>query len=398
MTHLMDTVRFRKLGIEYGQGACLVSADDKTYIDFFADVGTASLGYRSDEMLKAIARVADSGIVHSPILFENNRREHAAEQLCKLTKMDKVFFCNSGAEAVEAAIKIARKRWWQKYHPTHINEPFFTGPEIWCQRGSFHGRTLAGVAAGDGPPYHRAGFGPLPHGFRHFDNWRDIPEVDEVAAVMVSPVFGNNDVRPFQGDTWVAGAANLGLLRVWCNQRDIPLIFDEVQSGAGRCGGVTYADVLGSDPADIITLGKGIAMGAPVGAVLARGEYATVLTPGSHFSTFGGNPLCCEFLIGMLRWLQADGNLGRADAVGKTITDALDGHPHVKAIRRQGALVAVDIDADVLALAQRCEDHGLLLGAFRHGPGPLKITPPLNIDSMALRQGLRVLCEQLAAA
>lgn len=394
MTQLMDTVRFRDLGITSGRGACLLNdKDNRFYIDFFCDVGTASLGYGSDEMHNALANVAANGIVHSPILFKHDVRELAAKRLCDATDMDKVFFCNSGAEAVEAAIKIARKEYAANYNNKLVVDG--VQPVIYTQVGSFHGRTLAGIAAGNGPAYHREGFGPLPSGFAHFQHWSEVPH--SAAAIMISPVFGNNDVRPAFGTSWPGGIDELRQLRKYCDDHRITLIFDEVQSGGGRTGDITYAKRIGVQP-DILTLGKGIAMGAPVGATLARGKFAHTIKPGMHFSTFGGNPLCCHFLLTMLEWLDNRENLLNVDKLGQRIATVLVEHPQVTSVRAIGALVAADVNVDTLKLAQGCEDVGLLLGAFRQGPGPLKITPPLNITQSELTWGLKTLLDQLTQA
>lgn len=388
MSHLMDSVKFVDLGIETGHGSMLMG-NGIPYIDFFTDVGTASLGYAAPEHERALKRVLRSGLVHHPILFRNADRDLAAERLCAMTGMDKVFFSNSGAESVECAIKIARKHWWDNKGKTNGGHPI-----IFCQRGSFHGRTLAGVAAGDGPWYHRSGFEPLPQGFGHFERWRDVPE--DAAAIMISPIFGNNDVKPFSGSSWDENVKELRLLRNYCDQEGIILIFDEVQSGGGRCGAVTYSEKIGVRP-DILTLGKGIAAGAPVGATLARGDFANQITPGVHFSTFGGNPLCIAFLDEMLDWLSKRENIARIEATGSLMERMLVGATHVLNIRRQGMLIGVDLDIDTLNLAHECKDGGLLLGAFRQGPGVLKLTPPLNITDIELNAGMKVLLGKLYA-
>lgn len=389
MTSLMPTVRFRELDIVMGQGATLFSRDGKSYIDFFTDVGTASLGYDSPESRECLESILRHGMVHSPILFQSDVRESAAARLCHMTGMDSVFFCNSGAEAVEAAVKLVRKHW---HNPNNTHR----SPVIFTAQGGFHGRTLTGLAAGDGPPYHTDGYGPFPEGLnyrfdpnnweQHIDAYVDVPSI---AAVMFAPVFGNNDVREYN-------LTSLKALRRWCTIKNIPLIFDEVQSGSGRTGHPTYAQRIGVQP-DVLLLGKGVAMGAPCGALLVNTGAVETFTPGSHFSTFGGNPMCSTFLDSMWHWLSKAGREAEIEATGDKITTALREMKGVQSVRQVGMLIAADVNVSTTVLAARCEADGLLLGAFRQGPGPLKITPPLNISERELNDGLRILKTNLEA-
>jgi acetylornithine/succinyldiaminopimelate/putrescine aminotransferase len=211
--------------------------------------------------------------------------------------------------------------------------------------------------------------------------------------VLVHPIRGNSDARPFQGRTWHDAMMELRDLRNFCTHHDITLIFDEVQTGSGRTGAYTYGQAIGVRP-DILTLGKGIAMGVPMGAMLARGEYANVFTPGTHFSTFGGNPLCCQFLEQMLGWLQTPGNLDQVNDLGRLIVNEIRKMKHVSNARAQGMLIAADLDIDNKVLATRCQDKGLLIGCFRP---VLKLTPPLNISMAELSKGLSILASCLEA-
>lgn len=372
MTSLMDTIKLPPNAPVFcgGEGPELFTATGERYLDFFCDVGTASLGY--SEPWGALARLVDDRIpVHAPNRYAFKLREKVAAELCKLVGMDKVFFCNSGTEAVEAALKCARLRQFQR---TGDNDLRF---EVWGYRKGFHGRTYGALAAGDGPVYHYTGFGPQLQGFRHFT---DISEIDpRAAAVILSPVFVNGDVNEL-------GGAYLYQLREFCDQNDIALIFDEVQTGSGRCGGdvFTYAQRVGIRP-DIITLAKGVAMGAPVGAMLARGDYATAFTVGSHFSTFGGNPFSCRMLEGMMAWWGS--NKSSADELGKVLRGSLRKIPGFQNVRGPGALIAFDYDRP-MALAEAALNQHLLIGVFHDGPGPVKLTPPLNITPAMLKTGI----------
>ena len=374
--HLMHTLEFREPTFKQGAGTTLITDDGQEYIDLFGDVGTASVGYFSEIHSDVLQRMLDASMPpHAPNLFKFEERDRAARRLCEATEMDKVFFCNSGTEAVEAAIKMARL--YQHRVTLHRS------PEIWSYSGGFHGRTYGALAAGDGPSYHYEGFGALPSDFHHFDDANEIPA--NVAAVILAPVFGNNDVIEYpQG--W------LQQLRSYTEENGILLIFDEVQTGAGRCGAMTYAQKIGVKP-DIITMAKGLAAGAPCGAMLAREGIAEAFTPGSHFSTFGGGPLTMAFLNGMLDWLLLPGRLEGINSGGKMITDVLATHDWAHNVRGTGMLIAYDSDADTVELAKLCAAEQVLIGAFRVGPGPVKTTPPLNMSSSTIIRGIEALDE-----
>lgn len=380
--HLMQITDFREQTFVGGHGPWLRDDKGEEYLDFFADVGTASLGYGSSEINSVLGRLIE-GPIHAPNLFQHKRRNEVAARLCALTKMDKVFFCNSGAEAVEAAIKLARLYW----HKLRSSEELRSS--IWSYSGGFHGRTSALIWVGDGAPYHREGFGQCPPGLgNHFgEDYTQIP--DDAAAVILAPVFGNNDVLVYPIG-WLKG------LRKYCTDRGILLIFDEVQTGAGRCGALTYGQKVGIRP-DILTLAKGIAMGAPVGIMLANGAVADTFTPGSHWSTFGGNPLSVEFIDGMLNWLEGrfgnepGGEWARYSQInmnGAMIRSYLSGQPWAHNVRGEGMLIAFDIKADAKEFATAAMKRSLIIGAFRSGHGPVKITPPLNTSLDDISFGL----------
>jgi acetylornithine/N-succinyldiaminopimelate aminotransferase len=372
-----------------GDGPWLWDEANQKYLDFFCDVGTSSLGYASKEQRVVLSRLlCDFVPLHAPNLYLHTERDRAAERICRATGMDKVFFCNSGAEAAETAIKLARLYQYKRHGAGRH--------AIACHKGGFHGRTLATLAAGDGPPYHREGFGPLPSGFFHFptmpgalDRLDELNEANNLAAVMLAPVAGNNDVQEFP-EEW------LHQLRAWCDETGVLLVFDEVQTGAGRSGTrYTYAEREGVRP-DILTLGKGVAMGVPTGVCLARAEVAEAFTPGSHFSTFGGNPLCAAFVNGMLDWCTPE-NLVMVEGKGMHLKRHLAMSGWAKNVRGPGMLIAFDIDVDTIDFAMACLESGLLVGAFRRGPGTVKVTPPLNASLDDLQLGLALMDEAMAS-
>jgi len=319
--------------------------------------------------------------VHVPNLFSFEERNIAAERLCYLTGMDKVFFCNSGTEAVEAAIKLARLYQYKRFKSDFTYESG-RSKYIYTVKGSFHGRTLGSLSAGDGPPHHTEGFGPLTGGFRKFEH---LEEIDPylATAVLIAPVFGNNDVREYDHN-WLID------LRVKCNEHNITLIFDEVQTGAGRCGDFSYAKKIGVQP-DVMTMAKGVAMGCPVGACLALKPFSETFTSGTHFSTFGGNPIGMAHVNGMLDYLEYSPNMDSINGKSSHVKSVLGKIGYPKNVRGTGLLIAYDSPHDVLELGQECLKRGLLIGAFRKGPGPVKITPPLNITLDDLDYGLSIL-------
>jgi acetylornithine/succinyldiaminopimelate/putrescine aminotransferase len=297
-------------------------------------------------------------------------REEAARELCVALGMDKVFFGNSGTEAVETAIKLARRFQYEREAMRH---------DVWTYKGEFHGRTLGSLAASDGPSYHYSGFGPMPEGFYHFADIEEIPT--DAAAVLVCPVFCNKDVIPFP-DGW------LKRLREYTAENDIVLIFDEIQTGMGRCGDFSFSRKHGIQP-DVIALAKGMAMGYPMGAVLAKEEIADAFFPGTHFSTFGGNPLACQFLLGMINWIGEN----RADLIERSIQfhASLESLGWAANLRTEGMMAAFDIDVDRLDFADACLGAGLLIGAFSKGPGAVKLTPPLLISEAELLDAIEIM-------
>jgi acetylornithine/N-succinyldiaminopimelate aminotransferase len=377
--YLMDTLNTKSLTFVSGFGSKLIDSLGGEYIDFFTDVGTSSLGYGGSTAHQKAKEILSLNPFHAPNLYGWGLRSAVAKQICDATGMDRVFFCNSGTESVEAALKLMRKY----QHDSGVKN----GIGILGEKGGFHGRTYGSLAVGDGPSHHYKGFGPLPEGFAHFefntDEYKKFRK-ELVCGIMISPVFGNNDVR-VPDDGW------LKELRAYTSENNMLLAFDEVQSGSGRTGAMTYAQKIGVKP-DIITLAKGIGMGMPVGVMLATEEVAKAFTPGSHFSTFGGNPASVAAVTAMLDWLSLPESFTQIIGKGEIIRGRLR-EAGAKGVRGAGMLNAFDIDTCGLEFASDCLEEKLLVGAFRPGPGPVKITPPLNIESDVLDEGLRSLCK-----
>ncbi len=377
---LMPTLKVKDVTFHTGQGAKLIGhLEDGTpheCIDFFTDAGTASLGYNSPQYRAVLETAYTQRIpAHAPNLARFAERDRAADRLCKLADMERVFFCNSGTEAVETAIKLARK------HQASLG---LKRTFVISHAGGFHGRTYASMAASDGPDYHYDGYGSLPAGFGHFDTISDLVEkAHGAAAVLLSPVYCNNDIRPL-GEDFLEEVAEV------CRDSGALLIYDEVQTGTGRTGAPTYGQGSGILP-DIVAMAKGIGMGYPSAAVLARGKVAEAFTPGSHFSTFGGGPLACLFINAMIDWLEDERNLKDVRAKGRYIDITLQDMGWPGDPRHVGMLGAFDIDINGAEWARRCLENGLVVGVFHEGPGPVRVVPPLNVTYAELDAGFEIM-------
>ena len=297
---------------------------------------------------------------------------NAAKSLCSLTGMDKVFFCNSGAEANEAAIKIVRK--WNHNNKTNKNT-------IYTIKDGFHGRTYGAISAGDGAPYHYDGFGPHLEGFKHFSNLSEI-NWDDAQAIMLATMFGNNDAIVYDNEFLME-------LRYLCDIYNVPLVLDEVQVGAGRTGNFNAYDSYGIFP-DVLCLGKGIGCGIPTGVTLAKGEFGDILTPGSHYSTFGGSPLSCagiNFLTSEWNKKYLKDNIDKQSIKIKAF---LNNIPRLSNIRGIGMWIAFDVDDDkAMLLSNELLRNGMFVPTFRNKS--IKITPMLNSSDIEIDEGLNII-------
>lgn len=373
MSYLMNTIHTNGLNVTGGAGSCLYVENDgveSVYLDFFTDSGTASLGYYCEEIEQA-DEISNAFPLHVPNMFDCELREQVAEKVCRTTGYDKIFFCNSGSESIETAIKLARKY--------QSDKRILNKNVIWSVRDSFHGRTYGALAAGDGPRYHYAGFQPLPFDFHKFQRIEEI-NFDFAAAVLICPAFCNNDVR-FYDPSW------LFELKRRCEETDTLLIYDEIQTGCGRTGKITFSECAGVKP-HIMTLAKGFGMGFPVAATLAEERVAKSFYPGTHFSTFGGSPPALVHVDKMFDWLNGK-NLAKIRYKGEVILHALGKEKWIKRIRGIGLFIAFNINGDARKFAKRCLKEGLVIGAFRENP--VKITPPLNIDMSDIELGIEIM-------
>lgn len=358
-----------------GRGVELIAEDGRRYLDFVAGIAVNALGYDSPVIADAIASAVASGLIHVSNLYHTAPGERLAEALAARSFAEKVFFCNSGAEANEAAFKFARK-WTGK-----------TG--IVAFSGSFHGRLFASLAATDRPDYRKpfepllAGVQIVPMGDRAAAD-RAI-DAGVTAAVIIEPVQGEGGVRPVP-------AAWLEYLRRLCDERQVALIFDEVQCGLGRTGSLFAYEQTGVTP-DLLTLAKPLAGGLPMGAVLLSAAAAGALGPGDHATTFGGGPLVATVALAVLNAIADPGFLGEVRAKGEWLDRRLHALasrcPRVREVRGRGLMWGIELGEPAGAVVTAARERGLLV--VTAGPAVLRIVPPLVIATDDLERGVGIL-------
>ena len=377
-SYIINTYGARRLAITRGAGAALWDADGKEYLDFFAGIAVCNLGHCHPKVTEAIAKQA-AKLVHVSNLYYIEPQVRLAELLSKNCFAQRWFFCNGGAEANEAAIKISRRYWAQKDGPK---------PHIITADQSFHGRTMATITATGQPKYHQ-GFEPMVPGFRHVP-YNDIGAIEaaitpETGAVMIEPIQGEGGVRmPAEG--------YLQAVRQLCNDRRLLLIFDEVQTGLGRTGVLFAHQDYGVTP-DIMTLAKGLANGVPIGAMGCTEEVAKGFSPGSHACTFGGNPLSTAASLATLQALLEPGLIEQAAKTGKTflrlLRDLAEKHGRIVEVRGKGLMIGVEFQEPVAPLVGKMLDSGVICGSA--GPNVLRFLPPLIVTTEQVERVVAVL-------
>lgn len=366
--YLMQTYARQPISIVRGRGAKVYDMEGREYIDFVGGIAVNILGHGHPDLVQAIQRQA-AQLIHVSNLYYTEPQVKLAQMLVDHSFADRVFFCNSGAEANEAAIKLARRYGHEKHGAGRY--------EIITMKNSFHGRTMATITA-TGQEKVQKGFEPLVPGFVYapFNDFAAIESLvsDKTAAVMLEPIQG-------EGGVHVADQTYLKNLREFCTQRDILLIFDEVQTGMGRTGTLFAYQQLGVEP-DIMTLAKGLGGGMPIGACLAKESVAAVFTAGSHASTFGGNPLACAAGLAVCKVLIEGRVLDQArrmgDYLAKSLADCKDRHRAVRDVRGLGLLQGMELDADAKAIVADCLSRGVLVNATSERV--LRFVPPLIIS------------------
>ena len=371
------------LALVKGRGLKVWDADGKEYLDFLAGIAVNSFGHCHPAIVKAIKQQAQT-LMHVSNLYHMQPQSELARELCRNSFADRVFFCNSGAEANEAAIKLARRYGLEKLGGKY---------EIISTYNSFHGRTLATLTA-TGQEKVRAGYDPLPDGFRQVPyNKLDAMEgaIDEkkTVAILIEPIQAEGGIN-VPHETFMLG------LRELCDQRRILLIFDEVQTGMGRTGKLFGYENFGVKP-DIMTLAKALGGGLPLGAMLAREDVANSFGPGSHASTFGGNPVSCAAGLAVMQLLKT-GALKNCVQMGKYFVKGLEAlkkrFSFIRDIRGKGLLIGVELEIDGIKIAEACMLEGLLMNCT--AAKVLRFVPPLTIKKNEIDRGLAILEKVLA--
>jgi len=379
--YVMNTYGRFPIALVKGKGSYVWDADGKRYLDFIAGIAVCLLGHSNDD-LNAVLQEQSRQLWHISNLYWIKPQVELAEKLTKYSGMGKVFFCNSGAEANEAAIKLARKYFYRK-KKSNKNE-------IIVFRGSFHGRTLATVAATGQPKYHE-GFAPLPGGFIYAD-FNDISSVrkavtENTCAILVEPVQGEGGIKP-------AEPSFLKDMRRICDREGLLLIFDEVQCGMGRIGKLFAFQDYGVKP-DIVTMAKGLGGGFPIGAMLATDEAASGFAPGDHASTFGGNFLATAVANRVVDIVADEKFLGKVSKMGEYLAENLKkiNDSRVIAVRGRGLMWGIEFNIEIKELVEICMQKGLLLvGA---GPKVLRFVPPLTVSEDEIDEATGILKEAL---
>lgn len=366
MSHLMNTYVRLPVAFTHGRGARVYDEAGRGYLDALAGIAVSTLGHAHPRLVKAIAEQAGR-ILHASNIYRIREQEQLGDRLATLSGMDEVFLCNSGCEANEAAIKLARMFGHQKGVDV---------PAIVVMEKAFHGRTLATLSA-TGNRKVQAGFEPLVGGFVRvpFDDLAAVENVaannQNVVAVLLEPIQG-------EGGIHVAHAEYLSGLRRICDERGWLLMFDEIQCGLGRTGTWFASQHAGVRP-DVMTLAKGLGSGVPIGACLAAGSAASVFKPGNHGSTFGGNPLACTAALTTLAVIEEDGLLKRAATLGNKLradfATALEGQAGIVAIRGDGLMIGIELDRPCGELVARALERGLLINVT--ADRVVRLLPPL---------------------
>jgi acetylornithine aminotransferase len=364
----MDTYSRLPVAFASGHGANLVDTEGRDYLDAVSGIAVCALGHAHPAVTEAVCEQAGR-LVHTSNLYGIPLQEEVAGELARLSGLDRVFFANSGAEANESAIKLARR------YGHDVRE--IERPEIVVMQSSFHGRTLATLTA-TGNRKVQAGFEPLLPGFKRvpYDDLEAVERVasDNTVAVLVEPIQGEGGVV-IPDDGYLAG------LRRVCDERGWLLMLDEVQTGMGRTGAWFAFQHAGIRP-DVVTLAKALGNGVPVGAMLADQQVAEAFVPGSHASTFGGNPLAMAAAKAVIGTIERDGLVAAAAETGDylmgRLRDTVGQRPEVTEVRGRGMMIGIEVEGDLSGLVAKALEHGLLINVT--AGNVIRLLPPLILS------------------
>lgn len=382
---IMNTYASFPIVLDRGEGCYLYDTDGKEYLDFVAGIAVNTLGYNNRKLEENIVAQFRK-MHHCSNLYWTEPTIALAEKLTANSAFDKVFFCNSGTEAIEAGLKLARK-----YGNLNHGEERY---EIITMENSFHGRTFGSVSA-TGQTKYQKGFGPLLPGVTHV-KYNDIEDLkksvtEKTCAIVVEAVQGEGGVCPAEQEF-------LKNIRSICDEKDIVLIFDEVQTGIGRTGKLFAYELYDVEP-DIICMAKGLAGGIPMGAMMAKDRVASAFEPGNHASTFGGNPLACSAALTVLDELLENDLLENVKVQGKRLRAGLESlrekYSVVEDIRGFGLMLGMAVDAEkVKPIVSACIEKGLLLvGA---GANVIRFVPPLIVGEVEIDKAIEILDAAIA--
>ena len=379
--YLMNTYTPLPIEITYGQGSYLFDKNNKKYIDFTSGIGVNSLGYNNAEWKNSIISQLNN-FQHLSNIFTNDSTVSLAKKLCDVSGMSKVFFANSGAEANECAIKLARKYSFNKYGEGRGT--------ILSLKQSFHGRTLATLTATGQDKFHNYFF-PFPTGFNYVtaNSIDDLEEklTSDICAIIMEAIQGEGGVHPLDKD-FVLATYNLA------KEKDILIIFDEVQCGIARTGNLFGYNNFNVEP-DIVTCAKGLGAGLPIGAVLCNENLSTTFQPGDHGSTFGGNPVVCAGAASVLNQLCNTNSYSEIIFKGELIKETIlnENLEIVKDVRGLGLMLGIEVDGDSSIIQKKALENGLLV--LTAGKNVVRLLPPLNISVEDVKEGLKILIKVL---
>ena len=382
--HVMKTYGRYPIVAERGEGCRLWDVDGKAYLDFLAGVAVNNLGHCHPKVVAALREQAGR-LLHCSNFYHIPQQVELAEWLCEHSFAERVFFCNSGAEANEAAMKLARKHSNEK----HGEDRF----EVITALASFHGRTIGAISA-TGQEKVKAGFTPLLDGFKHVP-FGDVEAMRQAitpqsCAIMLEPLQGEGGVN-------VAPTGYLKAVRELCDEFDLLLIFDEVQVGCGRTG-TLWAYEQDKVVPDVMTLAKALAGGPPIGALLTTEELAASLGPGTHGSTFGGNPLVCAAALAAMQTINEETLLDNCRSMGAYLTEKLEQlkgkYSFIKEIRGLGLIIGVELDIEGGPLVVKAMERGLLMNCTVGNV--LRFVPPLIVTRVEIDEAMTILDEVLA--
>ena len=367
--HIMPTYASMPVRFLKGKGAWLWDEKGNKYLDALSGIAVCGLGHAHPEVASAISEQANT-LMHTSNLYYIDKQEKLADKLCELTGMDDVFFGNSGAEANEAAIKIARR---------FAHSKSIQNPVIVTMDKSFHGRTLATLTA-TGNSAIKEGFAPLPQGFKHVP-YNDINALEalskqspNIVAVLVEPIQGESGIN-------IPDADYLNKLSQLCDKNDWLLMLDEIQTGVGRTG-TFLASQQNDIKADVVTMAKALGNGVPIGACLSSKKATGLLTAGTHGSTFGGNPLACAAALKVIEIVERDQLANRAIQVGEQMANAfklnLQNCEHVVEIRQKGLMIGIELSTPCAELVNKALKKNLLINVA--GGNTVRLLPPLTIS------------------